>query len=493
MHEVELRIELLSSVAISARGATRGDHQTLRFIPGGAILGACAQVLYAAPGIDPARLFHSNAVRFGCGLPTRDGRRTLPVPRSFHLPKYPPSGEEASGAPAWWSPSGDDRIGRQVVNLAAMERPSGEKLGPYRGPAFLDPDLCRVEPEVHFSMRTAIGAGGRVREGYLFTVEAMAPGERFSARLRAREREDLDRLCEVLNGRTIRLGRSRNAEFGEAKVEAQPSPRSWEFSFDSGKAEIVRILLLTDLVLTDPYGQPRLDPLPEDFGLAGFAFVPDSSFIEYRRYSPFNAARRRPDLERHLLAMGSVLTFRSTSGPPVDLDELRSRLSGGVGLFRNEGLGEVLVNPSLLGCPRPFEQARARSAQRIQAPPPDDALALWLLGRAKAERAIALRGKRVDELVGRFRKAPIAPAQWGELRALAVAAERGGKSGSQFLAEVRTMTSQGVGSLQSRWGRKIGGGTLGQELVRSLSRDEDGAVFVAMELSSRMMRERPRG
>lgn len=493
MHEVELHIELLSNVAISARCATLGDHQTLRIIPGAALLGACARELYEAPGSDPARLFHSNGVRFGCGLPTMDGRRTIPVPRSFHLPKYPAPEDDTGDAPTWWQPGGDDRIGRQVINLAATERQGGQKLGSYRGPAFLDPDLCRVEPDVHFSMRTAVGASGRVREGYLFTVEAMAAGERFMARLRARSQADLDRICKVLDRQTVRLGRSRAAEFGEARIVVNPSPSPWEFSLDSGRAHVVRILLLTDLALADPLGQPRLDPLPEDFGLSGFHFVPGKSFIDYRRYSPYNATRRRPDLERHVLSMGSVLTFESSSGSTVDLDELRSRLSEGVGWFRNEGLGEVLVAPSLLGHSRPFELARARSAPKRKAPPPDDALARWLLGRSEAERAIAARGRKVDGLVRRFRSSPIAPAQWGELRALAVAAERSGKSGSEFIADVRQLTSQGVGALQSRWGRKIGGSTVGRELVRSLSEEEGGAVFVALELASRMMRVRPGG
>ena len=54
--------------AFSARAATEGDHQTLNYIPGAALLGWAAARLYDDME-DPFCVFHSGAVRFSNALP----------------------------------------------------------------------------------------------------------------------------------------------------------------------------------------------------------------------------------------------------------------------------------------------------------------------------------------------------------------------------------------------------------------------------------------
>jgi len=412
MPSLHVSLTLESDLVLSQRSATIGGHSTLRYIPGAALLGAVASlpdgdgVLYDRLGADAFRCFHSGSVRFGCGWPVDGaGRPALPVPRSLHEEKRREAG---SSKPA--------------LNLAVADRPRGVQLVQERA-GFVGPGRARVSVETRYSMRTAVGRGGQAREGLLFGYEAIAAGQTFVARLDADEGEDLERLRSALVGRTIHLGRSRSAEFGRVRVEevqAEPWPLA---STADGR---VVILFASDAAFRDDNGSPRLEPSPEDFGLSGWSIDWSRSFLRFRSWSPFHGVRRRPDTERQVVEAGSVLTLEPPAGDGVDgLEQARAATSRGVGEWREEGLGQVLVQPELLLGPSVELAEPDGPSDRPSAPLPADALGAWLVQRERERRlrdtAEEISSRLEEKLAwmtrGRHR---IPPSQWSALQRCAL-------------------------------------------------------------------------
>lgn len=480
MTSLHLRVVLLEDVVMSRTSATLGAHRTLRHLPGAALLGVAANApsgggnLYAA--LDPAdrwRAFHGGGVRFGNALPEGAGGAAVPMPLSFHVAK----GQE----PAMALPTGRVVDAGRVRNLARLSRADafgGEQAEQLRD-GFVDGALGLVEVATTFRLGTAMDADGRARDGFLHGTEAIRAGQAFLARVDADDGALLDRLRAALLGERL-LGRARSAGYGRVRVEETPGAPP---PLPTGRARSVTLLCLSDLVLRDAAtGAPRLLPEARDLGLPeGWTLRLDRSFLRVERYSPFNGRRRRPDLERQAIAAGSVLVFEGSA--EVDLAGLAGRLAPGVGEGRNEGLGQVLVEPPLLAADRPVATVGPRPAPIATAPPPtpDDATFRWLLARHEAvdreDRALQL----ARDWLAPMRRFKVPRAQWGEVRRLAVEVAGGPEPTVRFLARFDEFANKGVGKLSGRWGTERQGRTAAarlRELVEEAARGEAGEVAV---------------
>ncbi|MDI7268308.1 MAG: hypothetical protein QME96_09970 [Myxococcota bacterium] len=441
MNSLHLRLEFLTDVAITERSATVGGHRSLGYVPGATLLGAAAATAWKTLAADVAvRVFHSDRVRFGCALPADGDRPAVPAPLSLHYPK----GGSDRGE--------HGRLSGEVRNFARLDGRSPEEWGgrqpkQIRG-GFLARDLRLVEPDRAYSMRTAIGAKDRARDGFLFGLEAIRAGTVMYARIDADEASDLDAVRSALVGREVRLGRSRSAEFGGVAVtEAE----AWSDETGDPRKGSAVFLCLSDLALRGSGGQPSLRPDPAAFGLPdGWKFGAERSFLRVRRYSPFNAKRRRSDLERQVIVAGSVIVFEGPGVPHAGA--VRKATSRGVGEWRRDGLGQVLWEPAVLSEVKPVptgEPAALDSpAAAKPAPLPQDELGRWLasdLERTRREdRAWKTAMKWVDWWCKRPRNWRIRPAQWGEIRRMARAHQSARDGGGKLIEQLTTHLSKGV-------------------------------------------------
>lgn len=393
MTSVFLRLVLEGPVAVSRNSATVGGHQCLGYVPGGQLLGAFAATLRLDPSRplppDGWRLLGSGELRFGDALPEYGGGQALPMPLSFHRPK--------GGGP--------------FVDLTRVRRPSVQ-LEQLRD-GFLGPGGVVVEPARHHTMRTAIEGEGRAREGFLFGIEALAAGQVFVCQIDADDAELAERARTALDGRTVYLGRSRSAEFGRVRIEAvEPWPEPAQAPIHAAKRLVC--WLVSDAALRDQAsGGPRLTLDPVDLGLVGWTVT--RSWIRTRRYSPFNAVRRRPDVERQVLCAGSVVVLE---GPKLSVDAeaaLRTRIARGIGEHRSVGLGRVIVEPVWPEILTPAQSAAVRGAAQL----PSDTLGHWLVRRQERARADAAAYDGAKLIEAAMRPMRIPPSQWGEIRRLA--------------------------------------------------------------------------
>lgn len=459
---VELR--LLSPVAVSADSATVGGHRSLTRIPGAQLLGAVASALRLDPNAalppDAYRILCSGAVRFGDAWPATPvaGVPAFPAPLALHHEKglKPEDGVE-------------------LYNLARGGRPAGVQLVQVRD-RLVTHDRIVVTPRLTHTLRTAIAEGGRSREGLLFGIEALDAGQSFLARIDGDDDELLESVLGLLRKRPIRVGRSRRAEFGQVEV-APADP--WDVATTAGDAGEITLWLVSDMALRDhATGSPRLQPGAEDFGLPdGWRLVPERTFVRVRRYSPFNGARRRPDLERQVLQAGSVLVFRGDE--PLDRASVRGRLRRGVGMYRNDGLGRVVMDPSLLAEER-LRMTVPGQVSVAEVDAPTDELGVWLRNQRDEQERASARGRRARQLVGRLRHPRIKNAQWGEIRRLARQA-RFGPGRSWLATEVERFLEQGARI--HTWPRPIR-----ELLIRELKLEAEAALDPAtVELAATLL------
>lgn len=423
------RIDLLDDVILSLDSATAGQHRSLDFIPGSVLLGVVARHYerFAARGI-AWDVFHSGRVRFGNAYPLVEGQPTVPVPLSWQTPKYPDEIEDA--APD----------GVSLVRDASVEAtPAREQWEQLRG-GFVSTGFRLAQVEKRYRRMTAIDRErrGHSRTAHLFGYEAIAAGQSFWFELDVDGDPVIaDDIARCLTDGEIRLGKSRGAEFGRARVSTFAGNAPSRSGAVTEGAGCVLVHALSDLAFIDrTTGTPSARPTPEDFGLAGWSLDLSRSFIRTRRYSPYNAHRRSFDGERLVVTMGSVLRFERGDGPALDenaMARLRDLERSGVGLHRQEGLGAVAINSWCLGEPTRF-LSKASPEHGRSAPVPADALAR-LMTRRYVDTALTAFVHRIaedyeklflklyHEVAGEARRSgqrveDAAPtrAQWGEVR-----------------------------------------------------------------------------
>ncbi|MDP3277913.1 MAG: RAMP superfamily CRISPR-associated protein [Deltaproteobacteria bacterium] len=419
--EIRCAFTLETDVAVTERAATVGGHRSLGYLPGSSILGAIARGLYSS---DEAwtrahdwALFFSGGVRFGHA--TIEG--ATPAPLSLHVAKGGALGGNVQSA----------------TNLAAHERSQNDPQWVQLRDRWVKAGGSLIEPRRRKSMRTAIEARGRARDGYLYEIDALERGQMFRGTIAidtgdpALDEEIERRIRSVLARGRIELGKSTGQEFGVVTVSLDPAPTQVPEAAGPNTPRTVTVWCLSDVALSDAHGQPTYAPEAAMFGLpAGWQWSAERSFVRTRQWAPFRHRRstvsqearpyaQRPATERSVLSAGSVLVFvQGTHTDGVDLDAVRASVRRGVGLYTSEGLGRVSVEPDLL-CDRnklpedlsgPNEQPEDR---RKDAP-----LVAWLRAQAEQRTLELAAWTHAQKGLRALRQARVrlSATQWGALR-----------------------------------------------------------------------------
>ena len=350
-------VTLLSDLVLSAEGSTVGGHSGQDFLRGSLFLGAVAARMGSSFDSD---LLLSGRVRFLNAFPVVSEERTLPVPLSFYKEK----GRDWEGAVPY-------------NGIDALSPKPGQQLKQWRE-GFMTPSGLIREISLTTRMKTAVDRKSRSsREGQLFGYEAIPAGTLFRMAIQADSEDDLKRVTDLLGDGELLLGKSRFAEYGAVRLERRDPP-STQSDPQTQDREVI-LYLASDLCLCRS-GMPVLAPEASDFGLADGTFRLDKSFIHHRRYAPWNSFFNGFMGERQVLCQGSVLVFSMEQEP--DLTAIGQKLASGVGRHREEGLGQILVNPAWII--HPPELQRAPAAETV--PPTDPGTELTAYLRRMTDR-----------------------------------------------------------------------------------------------------------
>lgn len=390
MSDFTVILELIDDCVFSERAATEGGHKSLNYIPGAALLGAAAARLYTKlPSAAAFTLFHSGQVRFGNGLPLGpDDETAWPIPLCWHHAKGEPTQQD------------NQLLSERIWRLGDKFELSENKQPKQLRSGYVTNSGSVWEPKETMRMKTAIDpTTGRAREAALFGYEALTAGQRFCARISADAAVNADLLQQLratFTGQLL-LGRSRSAEYGRVRTvvhDFTPLPQP-----SSTRGGRVTLWLLSDLAALDDKGQPTLTPRPEWLGLPPGTCVLEQTFLRTRHYSPWNAHRRGPDLERQVISQGSVLVFDLQR--PLTAAEQAQIAATGLGAHREAGLGQVWLNPTWLGAIGEHPQFVAKPQPVPQTPlptVPEPALITWLRGEQSQQSTRGDLTKQAREL-----------------------------------------------------------------------------------------------
>ena len=382
---------LESEAIVSETSATAGTHSSLDYLPGACFLGACAAKLYDNLSLDEAfTVFHSGKVRFGNAYPlSPNGIPALPVPAAWHFFK----GE---------SPVEEGKI--NVAGIKNLLHTSAETFRDWESSG-RQPKQMRegystqcgdfIPKSSGYRLKTAIDRSTkRAAEAQLFGYESLDAGSRWWFTVECDDdvsRKICTDIAEALHNR-LRVGRSRTAENGIVQVSLEEK-LSFAPAVSEEASQHIHLYCVSDLALREAVsGSPVNSPAAAHFQLPdGVRTVADRSFIRIRRYAPFNGKRKANDLERQVISKGSVITFEKTDGSPftgVELKDLRNKLACGVGMYRHDGLGKVLVNPSFIMTETVALQETVQFAQLPEQPAElantNQELITWMIGRSSA-------------------------------------------------------------------------------------------------------------
>ncbi len=426
-----LDLTLIDDAVFSSRSATAGDHETLDFIPGSTLWGLASALLYRHLPQRASALAYGGGLRATSGLPLSAATQSLglPLPLCWHEDKTKPAARgledgrvRSAHVRNLQSPAAVKKIGQPKQLRGGYVTVHGEHLLPKR----------------HFALKTAIDADGRAAKAQLFGYESLAAGTRFRAWLGIDDDDAMAVLRQHLSG-TVKLGRSKGAEFARCDIQvAEEAPPAWPRGKSAGGERHVTLWLLEDACLLTPQGQPTLQPDALTIGLAGATFEPAFSHVRHRSFSTWNAHRGCHGLDRQCLAAGSVLCF--SAGASAFSDDDLEALSGGIGTFREAGMGRVWLNPPLLENDEPVfapyppsnpDSAAAQTPGAAVRQPPAPETDLIRYVQARLQRPLAnpdtWARARLDEWAALLSKArkfgstpdqlPLGPlrSQWGRV------------------------------------------------------------------------------
>lgn len=410
MPTIHAILTLLDDTILSAHSKTVEVAQSLTYIPGRVLLGAVASRLYAKLSQEEQfSVFHASGVRFMDARPVVfEGGKVMPtyaVPLSYHHEKG-----------TRLSKSVDDKsyLTNKVENFVEGRR-KGVQYKQVRS-LFMTESMQAVSIAKNGSLRTSL-KDGQARESYLFGFDAIRKGTQFLAAIEVESEAIYAQIKDILAD-GIRVGRSKTAEFGRVQVELIESNQLAEASVSSRDIREVPLYFASDVAIRNRYGQPSLDlnEFAKQLGASGW--VAEKTFIRTRRYSPFHGVRFRPDLERQVWTMGSVVTLCFDEMEAVS--SLNERLSDGVGEYTHEGLGEVLADPTFLQLEKVGEVVPEKSVQKQEKIPVPESLT-WLIQHQNQHNYDLKVEALVDDWMKQFKEQfpeharYISKTQWGKI------------------------------------------------------------------------------
>jgi len=458
---LEIDLELLDDAVFSQTSATTGGHRTLDHAPGSALLGAVASVLFQNDALKTAEALARQQIRFTPAYPVEDAVRSLPLPLAWHHEK----------GQSWKDRETHYIFPGTLHNLAAI-LPGSRQMEQLREDLFL-PAVGRVIAlKPTYRLKTAVSTDPAqyetAKEGQLFGYQAMPAGTRLRGRVEFtgdHAAELAEATVKALHGQIIRLGRSRGTEYGRAKCQLSKAPAGQDPVLPA-EARSVTLYAESDLALVDENGFPKLEPSAADFNLpGGWKLVPEKSFLRFRRYALWNAKRHGPDLERQVIAKGSVLVFQGDFPSPKPI---LTR----VGIGWAEGLGCIQVNPDFLRGERPvFDTPSPQASEPVAAAPgynESDFLTQFIQARYREKQLEVDAAGQARKWADKWRRTGSEilkrPSQWGRLHDAA----RRSTTVAELKAELTPIFKEGRMSAKWTAARNANAGSLSKAILDSL-------------------------
>lgn len=335
MKRITFSCEFKSDVILNAQTATEGNRETLEYVAGSNFLGILANLLYPSSlpySEQTYELFHSGKVRFkDAHITLRDidsPERSLKIPLAWHLDK----GRKLT--------DNDNYVIYEISSENfSRQIQQGIQLKQVRAGYFLPSCGKLIKIQKDFQLKSKYDRCKRTsEEGKMFGYSSLRKGTQWLFSIDFDDPVLSSLLTKIVGNRF--LGRSKSAQYGWIAIDVQKEEEIFPVIREAGRTVLYAE---SDLCFIDQYGQPTFRPSVLQLGLpASSVILWEASQIRYKTYAPWNGKRKTREADRMCIEKGSVFV--------VDVPESFSdeNILKGVGCYRNEGLGSLLINPFFL-------------------------------------------------------------------------------------------------------------------------------------------------
>jgi CRISPR-associated protein Csx10 len=294
-------------------------------------------------------------------LISHEGKRTLPVPRSWFKDKDARIDENSRQIKIY-----DLSIEQDKDQLEAPKF-IGEKYFFKKGESIiLYEEKRRIN--IHNQRDRQKGRSTQTKineitkqsegEGKIFRYEAIDAGQKFQAVILCSNDTDAEIINNLLNSSlNIWIGGSQSAGYGHIKIENLKLTSNWNeidiSSVDRIEHDNFTVTLLSDLILRDEWGQYSVippshtnknpTPLTQELEkLLNTKLKPKYSYASSNIVGGFNKKWGLPLPQVPVLSAGSVFIFENIDNiTPEQIQQLENQ---GIGERRNEGFGRIAIN-----------------------------------------------------------------------------------------------------------------------------------------------------
>lgn len=438
MKEIYFKVKLLSDVVLNSNLATEGNMSSLDYIPGSNFLGIVASKLYNESTDENFAIFHSGKVRFGDATVSKNEMQSYTMSCMYYTDKLK---KDLSIDPIYLDYLIDRDNPPTDINGKRLQ------LKQVRGGYFLSNYELVDEINKAFAIKSAQDRKTRTSEdGKMFGFESLQKGQDFVFSVQFEEDILVQKVVEKLIG-THRLGKSKNAEFGQIEVTQIANP---QLLCSFNLADKVLVYAQSNLCLVDEYGMPTFQPTAQQLGLEVGEVDYALSQIRTHIYSPWNFKRNTTNTQRNCITKGSVFVV---SGATKNSD------SNVVGLFKSEGFGKVLYNPAFLeGNVDATSKTKFSKLKKEEdfKPQSETKLSKYLSKKMaeknhemKISEAVQSLVYSTDDKIRKLKK--ISSSQWGGIRAYATKAKNIDELRRQLFDEKTGYLTHGVAD-EKYWG-----------------------------------------
>lgn len=446
MKEIFFKVSLISDLVINSNLATEGNMTSLDYLPGSNFLGITAGKLYKnLSNNENYTIFHSGKVRFGNAYISIDDLLCYPIPSMYFTDKL---NKDLINNPIYLehlidkdSPPTDGNGNR--LQLKQVRR--GYLLSDY---TFIN------DVEKSFAIKSAMNRLNRTsKDGAMFGFESLKKGLEFIFSVQFDDEFFVSIVTNALEG-THRIGKSRNAEFGQVvitKLQNQPTAID---SFDTHG--YVLVYAQSNLCFTDNFGMPTFQPSAVQLGLEHGEVDYFKSQIRTQSYSPWNFKRNTSNTQRNCISAGSIF-FVKNAVKSVDTKT--------VGIYQTEGLGKVIYNPVFLKGNKDASLLINLRKSSIKEVPvqkfvPNTPLTKFLVSKLEEKNAEKDISSAVQKLVysdtGEIKSLiKISSSQWGGIRAYATKTDNYQQLMTELFDERIGYLTHGIAD-EKYWGKNRG-------------------------------------
>lgn len=324
MFNETFKCTFLSDIILNSRTATEGNQESLNYIPGANFLGIVAKK-YKNYGDKSYDIFHSGKVQFGDAHLSKNNKRSLKQPAS------------------WFYKKNDDKHKTIYIHHAVSDEmrkkftENKQQLKQIRSGYFIEDQI--ISSTHDFSIKSAHNKKERrSEEGAMYGYDALRKGSEYIFTVNSEDESTLKEITSELVGKH-NIGKSKTAQYGRILIEKVENFSKNYKEIDNPKFTV--IYFESCCAFLDKNGNFTYQPELKDLGFEGGEIKWEKSQIQTKTFAPWNNKRKNRDADRSCIDKGSVIYIE---GGKVDKEFIKK----GLGVFKNEGFGRVIINPDFL-------------------------------------------------------------------------------------------------------------------------------------------------